>query len=187
MSFFTLALPYARRASQATGVLVSVVLAQWANETAYGTSNDWTVKHNPGNISPGGVVASYPTLDAGVNAWIATMNDGAYASVRAGRTWRAQAVALGVSPWASGHYDDGTGPGSALIDIITTNKLWQYDPTTREEDVRFIIHIPNGGEFYEFKCGTLTHLDGQTSQDLVNAGVQVVNITQDEANALGLS
>lgn len=186
MTFFDDALPLAQRASAGTGVLVSVILAQWADETTYGTSNDWTVKHNPGNVSPGGVVASYPTLDAGVNAWIVTMNDGTYNAVKRAQTWQAQCLALGQSPWAAGHYDDGNGPGSALVAIVSSYQLYQYD-NQKEEEMRFIIRIPNGGEFYEFKAGTLSHLDGATSQALVNAGVQVVNVTQDEANQLGLS
>ena len=185
--FFLEALPLARRASAATGVLTSVILAQWADETAYGTSNDWTVKHNPGNVSPGGVVATYPSLDAGVNAYILTMNGGLYQAVKQAFGWQAQCIALGRSPWASGHYDDGSGPGSALIAIITANQLWQYDRQKGNTDVRYIIRIPNGGEFYEFIAGKLTHLDGATSQALTAEGVQVLNITQDEATALGLS
>ena len=187
MNFFTTALPYAKKASVATGVLTSVILAQWADETTYGTSDDWTVKHNPGNVSPGGNVATYPSLDAGVNAYILTMNGGLYQAVKGAVGWRAQCIALGQSPWASGHYDDGSGPGSALVAIVTQFNLWQYDQRQIGEEVRFIIHIPNGGEFYEFKAGTLSHLDGTTAADLVAAGVTVVNITQDEANQLGLS
>lgn len=119
-------LAYAQRGAQ-TGLMVSVILAQWANETGWGSSPYFTDGHNPAGISPGGVVAAYPSLDAGVAAWIQTMDLPYYDAVRSAQGRNAQAVALGESPWAGSHYDNGSGPGSMLIEIINENNLWTYD------------------------------------------------------------
>jgi hypothetical protein len=126
--FFTTALPYARRAHTATGALTSVILAQWADETAYG-GPDWSVDHNPGNVGSftGRPVNSFPTLTAGVAAYIQTMLDPDYAAVRSAVGYVAQSIALGESPWAASHYDDGNGPGSILITIVQSFDLTQYD------------------------------------------------------------
>jgi len=132
VGFAAQVLPYAQAAELATGVLVSVILAQWANETDWGTSPAWVVGHNPAGISPGGVIARYPSVRAGVSAYIATMFDPDYGPVRAALGWNAQAVALGRSPWAAGHYDNGDGPGSSLVELIRENVLWLYDGPTKD-------------------------------------------------------
>lgn len=129
MSFWDEALPYAQQAHSQTGVLTSVILAQWANETAYG-GPDWSVFHNPGNVGDpvaGGQMV-YPTLQAGVDAYISTMLLSYYDAVRAATTWQAQASALGRSPWAASHY--GSPPGEDLVQIIIANDLTQYDGPT---------------------------------------------------------
>jgi hypothetical protein len=120
-----------QRGSAATGVLVSVILAQWANETGAlrdeGPSDYFTQGHNPAGISPGGVVAAYPNLQAGTDAWIQTMDLGYYDGVRGAQGREAQCIALGESLWAGSHYDDGRGPGSMLTEIINENSFWLYD------------------------------------------------------------
>ena len=70
-AFFVAALPFAQQAHAQTGLATSVVLAQWADETAYG-GYDWSVAHNPGNVGSydGEPVATFPTLQAGVDAYI---------------------------------------------------------------------------------------------------------------------
>src|SRR5258708_826333 len=47
----------------------------------------------------------------------AVLPSGLYSGVlgSAGTTLRAQLAALGRSPWAGSHYDDGGGPGSSLM------------------------------------------------------------------------
>jgi hypothetical protein len=120
-------LAQAQRGKGATGLEVSVILAQWANETGWGSSDFFSQGHNPAGISPGGNVAAYPSLEAGVDAWISTMELSYYNGVRAAEGRQAQAVALGESPWAGSHYDNGNGPGSMLIEIINENSLWLYD------------------------------------------------------------
>lgn len=106
---------YADQASQATGINNLLILAQWANETNYGTQ--FSEKNNIGNIGVygGGPNPSYATPEAGVQAYINFMMQPRYAPVRDAKTADAQAVALGESGYASGQYNDGGGPGSSLI------------------------------------------------------------------------
>ncbi len=126
-TFFPAALPYAQQEFAATGVHVSVVLAQWADEQGF----QWPAMYNnPGNVgdpvSDGQV--GYPTVEAGVQASIDTMLLGYYAGVRAAVGWLAQCYALGQSPWAGGHYDAAGGPpGTDLVTIINDYNLTQYD------------------------------------------------------------
>lgn len=120
----------AARAAADTGLFTSVVLAQWADETAYGTSRAFLLGNNFAGVSPGGVVASYPSQAAGLQAYIDTMNLKYYDPVRAAKAAgsRDQAVALGEGPWAAGHYEAiGGGPGSALVAIIDSLNLATYD------------------------------------------------------------
>lgn len=125
-AFFAEALPWAQKAHALCYVLVSVILAQWADETGYG-GPDWSPNNNPGNVGSydGKPVATFPTLQAGVDAYVQTMNLDYYTAVREATTADAQATALGESPWASGHY--GKPPGSDLIAIIDNYDLTQYD------------------------------------------------------------
>ncbi len=100
-------------------MFTSVVLAQWAEETAYG-GYDWSVAHNPGNV---GSFDGRP-----VNAYIQCLQNGYYANVLAAKSWSAQCYALGNSPWASAHYEaSGPPPGEDLIKIVNANNLTQYD------------------------------------------------------------
>lgn len=149
-AFFQEALPWARTAHAQTGVLTSVILAQWAAETGYG-GPDWSVDHNPGNVGSftGQPVNSFPTLAAGVQAYIQTMKLGYYAGVRSAVGYVAQCVALGNSPWAAAHYNDGNGPGSLLVAIVNQYNLTQYDSTpipevptmTNGEFVRWVYYL----------------------------------------------
>lgn len=120
----------AARAAADTGLWTSVVLAQWCDETAYGTSRAFLYGNNFAGVSPGGVVASYPSQAAGLAAYVETMNLAYYDPVRAAKDAgaREQALALGASPWAAGHYEAiGGGPGSALVAIIDALDLMKYD------------------------------------------------------------
>lgn len=112
--------PAAAAASAATGFPEPVVLAQWANETGWGTSSAFLSGHNFAGVSPGGSVASYPDLATGLAAYEATANAHYYDPVRAAPSPEAAAVALGAGPWAAGHYQDANneGPGSALLQIM---------------------------------------------------------------------
>jgi hypothetical protein len=120
----------ADRASAATGVLRSVILAQWGLETAWGSSPAWLNQCNPAGIGWNGhTYTSFATIAAGIDGWIQTMRLACYAAVRAATTRNTQAVALGLSPWAGGHYiAPPGGPGSALLDVIALYGLARFDP-----------------------------------------------------------
>lgn len=131
----------ARAVYNATRIPVSVILAQMAIETAYGTSNLWLNCHNPAGINgPGTGVcqgfASYPSYAAAASGYAATYHNGYYARVLAaaasGASPNQVAVALGQSPWAESHYQGRCGtPGCQLIQVMQTFHLTRYDvPTT---------------------------------------------------------
>ncbi len=110
--------PYAEQASAATGLDVGLIIAQWGNETAWGT--EFAQQNNIGNVGVygGGPNPSYPTLAAGVQAYINEMNSPAMAKAKAqwqGQSASQQAVVLGNSGYAGGGYNNGSGPGSDLI------------------------------------------------------------------------
>jgi hypothetical protein len=127
VSFWTQALPYAQQAHAQTKVLVSVIMAQWADENGY----HWPPPgNNPGNVGnpDHGGQTNYATITAGVNAYIHTMNLGYYTAVRNAVGYVDQSHALGQSPWAAAHYEGaGPPPGQDLIKIIEQNDLTQYD------------------------------------------------------------
>jgi hypothetical protein len=149
--FFAEALPWAKMAYEATWVLPSVVLAQWADETAFGGS-DWSPRNNPGNVGDGsyGGQVVFPTLAAGVNAYIHTMLEPAYTAVGHASTPFLQCWALGASPWAAGHY--GTPSGSDLWSIIQEYYLQQYDlppPAPKPEGTKnMIAPTPSGAGYW---------------------------------------
>ncbi len=141
MSFFTDYLKDAQTASTACGVNVSVILAQWADETAYGSSKAFVSGHNFAGVSAGGGVNTFPTFAKGLDAYIACLNQSIYDSVRQSPGWQNQCKALGASAWAGSHYnanayDAGASlpvilanAGIDLINIVNANNLTQYDGT----------------------------------------------------------
>lgn len=142
MSFFTDYLATAKKAAAQTGVLVSVILAQWTDETGGGGSKAFVQGNNfagvtlPGSSMITGVTA-FPNKVAGLDAYITTLQQPTYAAVLKAAGWKAQCIALGKSPWAGGHYDaNGYYAGKPYtqlnwgIDLITrieNNNLTQYD------------------------------------------------------------
>lgn len=132
--FFSEVAVDAQTASAATGVLPSVILAQWADETGYGTSSAFLSGNNYAGVSPGGSVGSYPSKRDGLSAYISALNQHYYDPVRLAKGSNAQAIALGQSPWAGSHYDYADysaglplRPGVDLVTIIQTNNLTTYD------------------------------------------------------------
>jgi hypothetical protein len=126
MSYYTDALPWARQASAQTGVLTSVILAQWDVE-----GQGWPPAfNNPGDVGDPNNAGqtSYASIQAGVDAYVETMMLSYYSGVRSAVGYVAQSQALGRSPWAASHY--GNPPGSDLISIIQTYSLTQYDGAT---------------------------------------------------------
>lgn len=125
--------PLATPAAHAVGFWPSVVIAQWSIETGWGASSYWTEDHNPAGISPGGEVASYPSIEAGVLAYVQTADLAEYDEIRAAFDFGpiTQAYALGASEpvWAASHYEllGSTVQGSALVDLIEVYDLHAYD------------------------------------------------------------
>jgi hypothetical protein len=130
--FFAEAAPWARQVKEAIPTMfVSVVLAQWANETGYG-GPDWSPSNNPGNVGDpdAGGQTVFPTLAAGVATYITTLQLDYYDAVRAATSPADQMRALGESPWAASHY--GTPPGVDLTVIYTAYDLASYDSVAPE-------------------------------------------------------
>lgn len=134
-TFWPEALPWAVQAHAQTGVLTSVVLAQWAIETGYGGA-DWSPNNNPGNVGSfdGKPVARFPNLAEGVAAYIQLMNAANRpqfgAAIRRLSTYQAQASQLGnANPvWASSRYAlPGGAPGSEIVYVIGHYGLTRFD------------------------------------------------------------
>lgn len=123
-AFIAAALPFALQAHAATDVHPSVILAQWADENGFVWPPPFNNPGNVGDTSHGGQ-QGYPSIAAGVAAYIQTMNLGYYNAVRAPGSAVEQATALGRSPWAAGHY--GSPPGSNLVALISQYDLTRYD------------------------------------------------------------
>ncbi|HKW71077.1 MAG TPA: glucosaminidase domain-containing protein [Candidatus Dormibacteraeota bacterium] len=95
--------PTANQVSAGTGIDPIALLAQWANETSWGTS--WAgAPYNLGNIENNGVVIHYASLDAFAQACIATFHLPQYAGVLAATNAVDQLAAIVASPWAANHY-----------------------------------------------------------------------------------
>ncbi len=124
-------LKWAAQASAECGVWPSVVLAQWADETAWGTSKAFAKGHNFAGVSKNGQVIAYANYPEGLAGYVWCLKLALYDPVRAAHDAGAdaQALALGASPWAAGHYiaDGSTEPGSALVAIIADNDLTKFD------------------------------------------------------------
>lgn len=143
--------PYARKATQETGIPTSVILAQWAWETTWGKAKGATVRNNYGGISnfTGSVPSwskaykvdprpadekgwyyNYKTIDDFVADYITVMKHPNYAAVRAAGSTPGlldDATALGNSPYAKSSYMKNGVPGGNLVDLIRANELWSYD------------------------------------------------------------
>jgi hypothetical protein len=67
-SFFNTWSPYANQVGASTGISPNTILAQWALESGYGSSNA-AQNYNLAGISPGGTLASYGSPDEFVSAY----------------------------------------------------------------------------------------------------------------------
>lgn len=145
-TFFSDYLSDALHASAQTKVLVSVILAQWADETGYGGSSAFVSGNNYAGVSYSGV-SKFPTKAAGLAAYIEVLNQSNFDNVRAAVGAQAQCVALGQGPnpstgqgaWAQSGYDFNDyikgvpfahlNWGIDLKGIINAYNLTQYDGT----------------------------------------------------------
>jgi hypothetical protein len=112
--------PTARLVSAGTGIDPVVLLAQWANETAWGTA---VVGNNLGNIrcSPTSF-CRYVSLEDFAAACVATFHNGFYDAVLAAPTADAQLAAIVASPWSSGHY------GGSLQSFYVPLEVFEMTP-----------------------------------------------------------
>lgn len=124
--------PWAKYASAQTGWTPQLILAQWANETAWGTSYAYTHNHNLAGIgitTPHAMGETAKTLKGGVDAYINFIHSNSFYSGIAGagngltnaRKTQAQAQALAASPWSAGHYDNGAGLPLSLVTASIAN------------------------------------------------------------------
>jgi len=130
-AFIDRALPYARHASEATGVPVSVVLSQWGVESGWGT-NHLSEGNNLGSIAHLGRYVSYPTLDAFIDDWVRVLCLPLYTRVRtaaaSGKDPVAVATLLAESPHSESHYREGSHPvGWLLVRVLKDFQLAEFD------------------------------------------------------------
>lgn len=145
-NFFSKMLPYAIEAHNGVGGKepVSVILAQWAVESARGTSrlalesnNYGGIKYVPGlsiavGKDSGGVFARYDSLEQFTQDYIRVMNLSYYEKVRNDSRVEQAVKDLAASPYDAGHYN---GTGQSLLDTIDSANLRQYDdPAAAEPD-----------------------------------------------------
>lgn len=110
----------AQEVSLGTGIDPMVLLAQWANETAWGSV---VVGNNLGNIrcSPT-TFCRYASLDEFARACVATFHNGFYSAVLAAKTAADQLAAIVASPWDAGHY------GGTLAPYYTPLEAFEMTP-----------------------------------------------------------
>lgn len=142
-AFIDYTLPYARKASAATGWPVSVILAQWGLETGWRTrtytgfnwGNCGAMPNQPtiGGINKPGSPAAFAyaySPSQGLAEYVHVAHLGYYTNVaHAARMGGANAAAraLGQSPWDWGHYTNRGDPGSSLISLMHAYNLYYYD------------------------------------------------------------
>lgn len=120
--------PLADRASSMTGLNRWSILAQWADETGWGTSHLCLQDANlagiecTGRYPCDGGFSKYPILDVFVKDYALVWSFPSYHDVPrgAGVDIVTQLKAIGASPWAGGHYADGGYPGADLVNV------WQH-------------------------------------------------------------
>jgi len=129
-AFAQLYQPYADVVSRGTGIDPGVLLAQWANETAWGSV---VVGNNLGNIrcSPT-TFCQYATLEDFSLACIATWQNGYYAAVLAAVGVEAQLAAVCASPWSGGHYGGNLHPFYDPLEVYIVANLDPNDPIVAE-------------------------------------------------------
>lgn len=148
--FFSKVLPYAQTASKDLDIPVSVILAQWAHESAYGQSdlakrsgNLAGIKHVASSVDGGrpatGMYADYGhDMSLFVQDYERVLKLSYYKSVRDAVSVDDTAKALGASPYAESKY----GGGKSIMDVIRQFGLTQYDSQNISGDGAVIKQIP---------------------------------------------
>ena len=115
--------PWAKMASQQTGLDANLIMAQWGIETGWGTSYQWNQNHNPAGI---GITSDavqgqyYGGIQGGVQAYVDFINNNPrYQAVIHAGDATAQAEAMANSGYAAGKYTDNSGKvGGSLLETM---------------------------------------------------------------------
>lgn len=131
-SFFDSMAPYAQRASQATGIPTSLILAQWGEESGQGTSSLAKRANNFAGIKywgssyindgQSGMYANFNSVDRFTDAWIQFMGGQRYAGVR-----NAGSVDGALSALSKSGYAEDSQYFSSVKSVWSQNQLSQYD------------------------------------------------------------
>jgi hypothetical protein len=133
-SFIVIALPYAVQAHDALGWPISVLLAQWGLEHGWSVPDaqgyNWgNTEYAPGCPYQGSRFCYASTPAEGLREYIYAARlsyyDGVRAAVKDGAA--ATALALGESPWDTGHYGGADHPGASLLAIMSNFNFYRFD------------------------------------------------------------
>jgi hypothetical protein len=172
---------YAVEAAWQLGLDPSVLLAQWALETGWGTgmptNNLAGIRCGPRGALP---FCTYATLEDFVAAYVATIRSGFYPGVlaSAGQPVSAQVAALGASPWSGTHY--GNPPGSNLIPYLQELAMATLD------DLMNVVNIIHQGLFGQDPAVLLPPIQDRLKQvqDQVTAVKSELDAAKTEIDAI---
>ena len=120
--FYARMAPYAAQASGATGIPAETILAQWALESARGTSQVARSNNNFAGIRRGGTWMNYPSVEAFVSDWVVVAKKDRYAEARSSSPEQA-AVGLGKGGWDLAQYRDNAGAiGGRLTRVLSADR-----------------------------------------------------------------
>ncbi len=141
--------PYAIQAGNATGLDPGVILAQWAEESGWGTAAPGDNYAGITDPTTGGF-ADYSSRQAFEQAYVSVVEQPNMSVITstASKTASplAQALAVGQSPWDAGHYLDSGVQGGKLIDVY--NEMFGSDQASDP-----IYSWPGGGKYPPFDPG----------------------------------
>lgn len=157
--------PTADTVSAGTNIDAIVLLAQWANETAWGTH--FAGANNLGNIQSGGKSINYASLAAFAQACIATFNSGPYGAVIAAANTDDAMAALIASPWAAGHYGGNLHPWFDPLEGFELNKDQDFKLALLAND------MIGGAEDNQNGVAATVHRIEKAVKALASTGVQV--------------
>lgn len=172
--------------SQSTNIPLSVILAQMADETRYGTSYQWMSCKNPAGLSLNGQLGCFTSYQQAEQTYAEYYHNGYYnhvlAVAKSGASPQQVAVAIGQSPWAGTHYDATVcpkgcdymppNPGIDLIDIIDEYDLTRYDAVQLSSDTAYIPTCSGIGNY----MGTGKAVDVETGLFLFQEDIGDITI-----------
>lgn len=133
-TFYEKMLPYAKQASLALDIPVSVILGQWSLESGRGESVLSAKYNNYGGIkytknADGNYqgFSTYSSIQEFTNDYIRVMKLSYYNNVRVAVSVPDTVKALGNSPYDAGHYILNGVPGGKVQNIVNVDKLIVYD------------------------------------------------------------